>query len=140
MQLCKLSTSCVRTACMFPVVATSLEQPVCNLKQAWFHYQTARLQSYIFYLTSLIQSWYNKNVTRLTTQGCNNVVISRLYIGLVGTTLKHVQLNLMISTRLLQVVNSLLFQTCWQYGQAVWTQRIDGLLGDLLQDVRFFRV
>jgi hypothetical protein len=29
--------------------------------------------------TSLIQSWYSKNVTRLTTQGCNNIVISWLY-------------------------------------------------------------
>jgi hypothetical protein len=30
----KLSTSCVRTACMFPLVATSLEQVVNNLEQA----------------------------------------------------------------------------------------------------------
>jgi hypothetical protein len=47
---------------------------------------------------------YNKNVTRLTKQGCNNIVISRLY-----------RTCLIVSTRLLQVVNSL-FQTCWQLG------------------------
>ena len=37
-------------------------------------------------LTTLIQSWYNKIVTKLTTQGCKNIVILWL-ISLVGTTL-----------------------------------------------------
>jgi hypothetical protein len=69
----KLSTSCFCTACcqqvvfaqavdkscycLFPVVVTSLEQAVNNLWQDWWHYQTC----YKLVLTSLIQSWYNKN-------------------------------------------------------------------------------
>jgi hypothetical protein len=60
----------------------------------------------------MIQSWYNNNVTRLTTtQACNNIVISRLY----RTCWNNLATSLIISTRLLQVVNSL-FQTCWQLG------------------------
>ena len=58
-----------------------------------------------------IQSRYNKNVTRLTTQGCNNIVISRLY----RTCWNNLATSLIISTRSLQVVNRL-FQTCWQLG------------------------
>jgi hypothetical protein len=60
---------------------------------------------------SVIQSWYNKNVTRLTTQGCNNIVISWLY----RTWWNNLATSLIIPTRLLQDVNSL-FQTCWQLG------------------------
>jgi hypothetical protein len=72
-----LFTSCqqlVFALYLFPVVVTSLEQVVNNLEQAWWYYQTCSK----VVLTSLIQSWYNKNVTRLTTEGCNNIVISRL--------------------------------------------------------------
>ena len=54
---------------------------------------------------------YNKNVTRLTTQGCNNIVISWLY----RTYWNNLATSLIISTSLLQVVNSL-FQTCWELG------------------------
>ena len=57
---------------------------------------------------SLIQSWYNKNVTRLTTQGCSNIVIS-----LLQPCRDNLVTSLITSTRLLQFVNSL-FQTCWQ--------------------------
>jgi hypothetical protein len=53
----------------------------------------------------------NKNVTRLTTQGCNNIVISWLY----RTCWNNLVTSLVISTKLLQIVNSL-FQTCWQLG------------------------
>ena len=60
-------------------------------------------------LISLIQSWYNKNVTRLTTQGCSNIVIS----WLLQPCWNNPVTSLTISTRLLQVVNSL-FQTCWR--------------------------
>jgi hypothetical protein len=49
----------------------------------------------------------NKNATRLTTQGCNNTAISRLY----RTCWNNLVTSLIISTRLLQIVNSL-FQTC----------------------------
>jgi hypothetical protein len=84
-------------------------------------------------LTSLIQSWYNKNVTKLTTQGCNNIVISWLYRTYWNNDLAT---SLIISTRLLQVINSL-FQTCWQLGtsSANTTCRQST---DLLQDVRVF--
>ena len=58
---------------------------------------------------SLIQSWYNKNVTRLTTQGCSNIVIS----WLLQLCWHNLVTSLITSTRLLQFVNSL-FQTCWQ--------------------------
>ena len=85
--------------CLFPAVN--------NLWQAWWHYQTC----YKAVLRSLIQSWYNKNVTRWTTQGCNNIVISRLY----QICWNNLATSLIISTRLLQVVNSL-FQICWQLG------------------------
>jgi hypothetical protein len=94
--------------CLFPVVVTSLEQAVNNLKQAWWHYQTC----YKVVLTSLIRSWYNKNVTRLTTQGCNNIVISWLY----RTCWNNLATSLIMSSNLLQVVNCSLFQTCWQLG------------------------
>ena len=62
----KLSTSCLRTACSHFVVTT--------LKQAWWHYQPC----YKTVLTTLLQSRYNKDVTRLSTQGCNNLVISSM--------------------------------------------------------------
>ena len=63
------------------------------------------------HLTSLTQSWYNKNVTRLTTQGCNNIIITWLY----QICWNNLATSLIISTRLLQVVNSL-FRACWQLG------------------------
>jgi hypothetical protein len=50
----------------------------------------------------------NKNVTRLTPQGCNNIVMSWLY----RTCWNNYETSLIISKRLLQIVNSL-FQTCW---------------------------
>jgi hypothetical protein len=53
----------------------------------------------------------NKNVTRLTTQGCTNIVISWLY----RTCWNNLVTSLVISTKLWQIVNSL-FQTCWQLG------------------------
>ena len=95
--------------CLFPVVVTSLEQAVDNLcnKFDGIIIKTC----YKVVLTSLIQSWYNKNVTRLTTQDCNNIVISWLY----RTCWNNLATSLMISTSLLQVANSL-FQTCWQLG------------------------
>jgi hypothetical protein len=64
---------------------------------------------YKIVLTSLIRSWYKKNVTRLTTQSCNNIVISWLY----RTCWNNLATSLIISTILLQVVNSL-FHTCWR--------------------------
>jgi hypothetical protein len=86
-------------------------------------------------LTSLIQSCqYNKNVTRLTTQGCNNIVIYHDCIRLVETTLHAT--SLIILTRLLTPCSKLVDNL----GQAVQTQLVDGLLADLLQDVRFLGV
>ncbi len=70
--------------------------------------------------TSLIQPWYNKNVTRSTTQCCNNIVISWLY----QTCWNNLATSLIISTRLLQIVNNCCIlvdnlgqavrTTCWQ--------------------------
>jgi hypothetical protein len=118
LQICSQAVDKLYSHCLFPVVVTSLEQAVNNLKQAWWHYQTC----YKVVLTSLIQSWYNKNVTMLTTQGCNNIAISWLY----QTCWNNLATSLIISTRLLQVVNEL-FQTCWQLGKAVRTQFVDRL-------------
>jgi hypothetical protein len=78
-----------------------------TLQQVWYYQQGC----YKVVLTSLIQSWYNKNVTRLTTQVCNNIFISCLY----RTSWNNLATSTTISTRLLQVVNEL-FQTCWQLG------------------------
>jgi hypothetical protein len=58
---------------------------------------------------------YNKNATSLTTQGCNNIAIS---------CWNNLVTSLIISTRLLTACSKL----------------VDGLLADLLQDVRFLRV
>jgi hypothetical protein len=60
---------------------------------AWWHYQTC----YKVVLISLVQSWYNKNVTRLTTQGCNNIVMSWLN----RSCWNNFTISLIISRRLL---------------------------------------
>jgi hypothetical protein len=107
LQICSQAVNKLCSHCLFPVVGTSLGPAINNLQQAWWHYQTCSK----VVLTNLIQSWYNKNVTRLTTQGCNNIVISWLY----RTCWNNLATSLIISTRMLQVVNCL-FQTCWQLG------------------------
>jgi hypothetical protein len=88
------------------IISTSLLQDVNNLEQAWWHYQTC----YKLVLTSLIQSWYSRTVTRLTKQGCNNIVISWLY----RTCRNNLATSLIISTRLFQAVNNL-WQAWWHY-------------------------
>jgi hypothetical protein len=121
----KLSTSCVRTAC-----SQLLEQvwnKLCNKLDG-----IIRLAANIV-LTSLIQSWYNKNVTKLTTQGCNNIVISRRY----QTCWNNLATSLITSTRLLQVVNSL-FQTCWQLGTSIANTTCWRLVGRLLTICEIF--
>jgi hypothetical protein len=66
LQICSQAVDKLCSHCLFPVVVT-----------IWWHYQ----KCYIVVLTSLIQSWYNKNVTRLTTQGCNNTAILEVTIA-----------------------------------------------------------
>jgi hypothetical protein len=44
--------------------------------------------------------WCNKNATRLTTQGCNNIVISWLY----RTCWNNLATSLITSTKLLQLL------------------------------------
>jgi uncharacterized membrane protein len=130
----KLLQICSQAAdklCLFPVVVTSLDQAANNLSQAWWHYQTC----YKVVFTSLIQSWHNKNVTRLTTQTFNNIVISWLY----RTCWNNLATNLIISTRLLQLLTAC-SKLVDNLGQAVRTQLVDGLLADLLQDTRFLRL
>ena len=67
--------------------------------------------------------------------GCNNIVIPWLY----RTCWNNLVTSLIISTRLLPIVNSL-FQTVDNLWQAVRRQLVDGLLTNLLQDVRVLRV
>jgi hypothetical protein len=87
---------------LFPVVVTSLKQTVNNLYVMLDG--IIRLVRRLHVLTTLLQSWCNKNVTRFTTQGCNNTVISWVY---------RTCWNNLVKLWLLQVVNSL-FQTCSQ--------------------------
>jgi hypothetical protein len=81
-------------------------------------------------ITSLIQSWYNKNVTSLTT-----ILLYHDCIGLVGTTFHAT--NVIISTRLLQVVNSL-FQTSWQLGASSTNTTCWRLVGKLATRCEIF--
>jgi ACR3 family arsenite efflux pump ArsB len=99
----------------------------------YLHYQTC----FKVVLTRLIQSWYNKNVTRLMTQGCNNISISWLY----RSCWNNLATSTIVSTRLLEVFNSL-FQINLL---ATWDKQCEhnlltACLADLLQDVRFLRV
>ena len=57
--------------------------------------------------TTLIQSRCHKIVTKLTTQDCNNIVISWLY----QSCWNNLVTSLIVPSSLLRVVNSL-FQTC----------------------------
>ena len=77
----------------------------------------------------MLQGGRHKFVTILLYHDC---------IGLVGTTLHAT--NLIVSTRLLQIVITACSKLVDNLGQAVRTQLVDGLLADLLQDVRFLRV
>ena len=84
---------------VFPKFSTSLEQLVSTLQQAWREYHTCYKV-----LTTLI----NRAVaTKLTTQGCNNIVISRLY----QWCWNNLVTSLIAASSVLQVVNSLC-QTC----------------------------
>jgi hypothetical protein len=83
------------------------------------------------FLTSLIQSWYNKNVTGLMTQVVT-ILLYHDYIGLVGTTLQQVW-QYQGCYKLLPACSKLVDNL----GQAVRTQLVDGLLADLLQGVKF---
>jgi hypothetical protein len=108
-----LATSLLQTCCGH-ILLTSCEifkcvEAVNNLEQAWWHYLTC----YKVVLTSLIQSWYNKNVTRLITQGCyNNLyhdcigpqLITVISINCDRTCWNNLATSLIISTSLLQAV------------------------------------
>jgi hypothetical protein len=94
------------TAC--PKLSTSLEQAVttCNNLVGIIRF-VARLFQQVRYsddMTRMLQGWRHKVVTILLHAP-----------GLYWTCWNNLATNLIISTRLLQVVNSLL-QTCWQLG------------------------
>jgi hypothetical protein len=82
---------------------------------------------YVVVPTGLIQPWYNKNVTRLTTQSCNNIVISWLY----RTCWNSLATSLILSQGCYKLLTA-----CSKHvdnlGQAARTQLDDGLLADLL--------
>jgi uncharacterized membrane protein YukC len=63
----------------------------------------------------LIQSWYNRNVTRLMTQGCNNVVISWLSLRIMAEMLEQPCNKSDNTNKVVTTVNKL-FHTCWQLG------------------------
>jgi hypothetical protein len=80
------------------IMTRSLSQVVNNLWQAWWHYQTC----YKVILTSLIQSWYNNTVTRLTREGCSDIEISWLY----RTCWNNLATSLIISISLYKVLTT----------------------------------
>jgi hypothetical protein len=115
------------------IMPSSLLHVGNNLFQTCYNNWEQAVRTQLVVLTSLIQSWYNKNVTRLTTQGCNNIVISWLY----RTYWNNLATSLIIPTRLLQVVNSL-FQTCWQLGTSSANTTCWRLVGSLATRCEIF--
>jgi hypothetical protein len=115
LQVCKQVVTNLFTSCQQVVVA--LLVPSCCNKFGTSCYQ---LGTSLMALSDLSQGCPNKsdtvmmtkNVTRFTTRGCNNIVISWLYDR---TCLNNLVTGLIISTRLLQIVTSF-FQPCWQLG------------------------
>jgi hypothetical protein len=77
----------------------------------------------------------NKNVTRLTTQGCNNTAISWLYRTCWNNCVTSLIIN--INKGLLEIVNSL-FQTCWQLGTSIANTSCWQLVGRLATRCEIF--
>jgi hypothetical protein len=77
------------------------------------------------------------NINKLVTS-CLNNLYNIVILWLYRTCWNNLATSLIISTSLLQAVNltscSILVDNLWQ---AVRTQLVDGLLADLLQDVKF---
>jgi hypothetical protein len=111
LQVCKQVIRNLFTSCR-QVVFALLVPSCCNKFGTSCYQHVTSLMTLLDLLqvviTSLIWS-YNKNVTRLMTQGYNNIVISWLYLS----CWNNLATRLITSTRLLQVLNSL-FQTCWR--------------------------
>jgi hypothetical protein len=133
LQVCKQVVANLFTSCR-QVVFALLVPSCCNK----FETSCSQLVTSLMALSDLLQVFSyksdtvminNKNVTRLTTQGCNNIVISWLD----RTCWNNLATSLIISTRLLQVVNSL-FQTCYNN----WEQAVRTQLVDALQDARLY--
>jgi hypothetical protein len=82
LQICKQVVTNLFTSCQQVVFA--LLVPSCCNKFGTYKLLTTYVTSlmalsdlvYKVLITSLIQPWYKKNVTRLTTSGCNNIVIT----------------------------------------------------------------
>jgi hypothetical protein len=129
--LCRLSAMVkfyLTWASRQPVPRGSL--PVCNYIIAYQNRINSRSSIWFWNLV-----W---QYTRSTTQGCNSILISWPF-RTCWNNLAVPATSLIISTRLLQLLTacSILEDNL---GQAVRTQLVDGLLADLLQDVRFLRV
>jgi hypothetical protein len=139
LQVCKQVVTNLFTSCQQVVFA--LLVPSCCNKFGTSFWQLATILMALSDLlqgcsnksdTVMIQVWYS-HVTRLTTQGCNNIVISWLH----RTCWNNLATSLIISTRLLQFVNSL-FQTCWQLGTSSAKTTCWRLVGRLATRCKIF--
>ena len=69
-------------------------------------------------LTNLLQPWYNKDVTRLSTQGCDNLVISSMWRICVVTSCQQVVPNMLTTCD--KQCEYILFTVCWQTCYKMW--------------------
>ena len=74
LQICSQAVDKLCSHCLFPVVVTSLEQAVKQLVTSLM--ASSELLQGCSNKCDTVMIAYNNNVTRLTTQGRNNIVIS----------------------------------------------------------------
>ena len=84
LHVCKQVVTNLFTSCRQVVFALFVPSCCNKFGTSWITTTCNKLDGinqtcYKVVLTNLIQSWYNKNVTRLMTKGCNNIVISWMY-------------------------------------------------------------
>ena len=143
----KLVTSCLNN--LYNIVISWLFRTCWNNLATNLIISTSLLQllttyiqyCYIMTVSDLLEQpcYKSDNINKLVTSCLNNlynIVISWLY----RTCWNNHAKSLIISTRLLQAVQTTCDKLDDNLGQAVRTQRLDSLLAHLLQNVRFLRV
>ena len=134
LQVCKQVVTNLFTSCQQVVFALLVPR---LLEQVWNKLLTTckKLDGIIRLVTNLFwQVWYSHDITRMLQGWWHKVVTILLYhdcIRLYRTCWNNLATNLILSTRLLQVVNSL-SKLVDNLGQAVRRQLVDGLLTNLL--------
>jgi hypothetical protein len=120
--ICKQVVTNLFTSCR--QVLFALFVPSCCNKFGTNCEQLVRLVTRLFW-----QIWCSHDITRLLQDRRHNIVVSWLYIGVVGTILQSCYKLLTACSKLVDNLE-----------QTVRTQLADKLLTDLVQDVRFLRV